>query len=136
MKKIVVLGLGLILIAAACNKTTQTDNNPTNTYTYQTPAAGGTEQTSVEEVSMTQAGFEPATLTVRKGTTVVFKNNGTTAIWPASAPHPTHTDYPEFDPRKGIKAGESWSFTFEKVGEWKYHDHLNASKFGKVVVVE
>ncbi|MBX4187953.1 MAG: cupredoxin domain-containing protein [Candidatus Doudnabacteria bacterium] len=87
-------------------------------------------------VSMTDAGFTPATLTIKKGDTVTFTNNGTKAIWPASAPHPTHTDYPEFDPKKQITVGASWSFTFTKVGTWKYHDHLNPTKFGSITVTE
>jgi plastocyanin len=87
-------------------------------------------------VSMTDAAFVPNTLTIKKGDTVKFTNNGTKAIWPASAPHPTHTDYPAFDPKKGVAVGESWSFTFTLVGTWKYHDHLNPTRFGSISVTE
>jgi len=39
-----------------------------------------------------------------------------------------------FDACGGLKTGESWSFTFGEVGEWKYHDHLIAGHFGTVTV--
>jgi plastocyanin len=88
------------------------------------------------EVSMVDSGFNPASITINKGDTVKFVNNGTKAIWPASSPHPTHTDYSAFDPKKGIAPGSSWSFTFTQVGKWAYHDHLNPTHYGSVTVLE
>jgi plastocyanin len=85
---------------------------------------------------MTNDGFTPSQVTIAKGDTVTFVNNGTKPIWPASAPHPTHTNYPEFDADRGIAPGSSWSFTFTRVGSWGFHDHLNAQHFGKVIVTE
>jgi len=88
------------------------------------------------EINMTAKGFEPSSLTVRTGTTVTFVNKDTKSHWPASAPHPTHTIYPELDPKAGIAAGASWAFTFDKAGEWKFHDHLTPTFFGTVTVTE
>jgi plastocyanin len=85
-------------------------------------------------VSITDTGFEPATVTVAPGTTVTFVNNGQAAHWPASNPHPTHTGLPGFDALKALATGESYSFTFTKVGTWGYHDHLNPRVGGTVVV--
>jgi len=60
--------------------------------------------------------------------------------------HPTHTVYPGsdvkkcgsdesiFDACKGLEQGESFSFTFNEIGSWGYHDHLRASTTGKIVV--
>ena len=76
-------------------------------------------------------GWNPSAITVKKGETVTWINedpNG--AHWPASSPHPAHTDYPEFDPKAPIAPGQSWSFKFDRVGTWHYHDHLNASTYG------
>lgn len=97
-------------------------------------------------ISYTNAGFGPSTVTIKKGQTVRFKNDSTTEVWPASAVHPTHSVYPQksasdclgssFDACRGLKAGEFWDFTFNEVGEWAFHDHLHASKFGKVVVTQ
>jgi plastocyanin len=99
-----------------------------------TPTPNPTSQPQTHTISMTDAGFSVGTLTINKGDTVTFKNNGTKAIWPASAPHPTHTDYPEFDPKQAVAVGGSWSFTFTKVGTWRYHDHLNSTRFGTIIV--
>ena len=80
--------------------------------------------------------FVPKSVTGKKGGTVTWVNKGSTPVWPASAFHPTHQVYPGFDSLKGIQSGESYSFVFDRVGSWKYHDHLNASATGVVEVVE
>lgn len=87
-------------------------------------------------ILMKQDSFEPETLTIKKGATVEFKNMDSVARWPASNLHPTHTIYPQFDPRQPIDPGQSWSFTFEKAGSWKYHDHLIPSIRGTIIVAE
>lgn len=78
--------------------------------------------------------FLPSELKIKKGDTVVWTNFDSSPAWPASAFHPTHQVYPGFDALKGINAGESYSFTFDKVGSWKYHNHLNLSVTGVVIV--
>jgi len=99
-------------------------------------------------ITFTNSGFSPSPLTVKVGDTVKFVNNSDKAFWPASAMHPTHKTYPGsdiekcdtdergsiFDACEGIAPGRSWEFTFTEVGEWGYHDHLNAKFFGKVIV--
>lgn len=87
-------------------------------------------------VHYTDKGFDPQVVTIAHGSTVVFKNEGTTGVWVASAPHPAHTDYPGFDAKRSVGPGDSYSFTFQRIGTWKYHDHLNPSQYGSVIVVE
>lgn len=110
---------------------------PTNTSTNQ-PTVQNTQQMVIatETVVMKVNTFEPKTLTIQKGTKVIFKNEDTQDHWPASAIHPAHQIYPQFDPKQNIKPGDEWSFVFEKVGNWKYHDHLNPSTTGEIRVVE
>jgi len=70
-------------------------------------------------------------------------------MWVASAQHPTHmmyagtsrsehcggaTETKAFDQCRGETG--SFSFMFDKTGTWAYHDHINASRFGRIVVVE
>jgi plastocyanin len=69
-------------------------------------------------------GFQPRESSVKVCSRVTFKNNSSQAFWPASNLHPTHGIYPEFDPLQGVKPGDSWSFVFDRVGRWRYHDHL------------
>lgn len=95
-------------------------------------------------VTMNDQGFSPKELQIKKGDTIEFINAGSRPHWPASAVHPVHTDYPEgggcigsaFDACEGVKPGEAWSFTFNQVGTWKYHDHLSPSLTGVIVVTE
>lgn len=86
------------------------------------------------KVVLKENGFSPSTITVRLGQTVVFTNNTNQEFWPASDFHPTHALYPEFDPKQPVSAHESWSFTFTKPGKWTYHDHLNPTHVGTIVV--
>ena len=85
-------------------------------------------------VHVTDAGFEPRSVEVRPGDTVVFENAGEEAQWPASDDHPMHTGYPGFDPEKPVAPGEEWGFAFDKPGKWAYHDHMNPYLEGEVVV--
>jgi plastocyanin len=86
-------------------------------------------------VHMTKNGFKPDDLEVFVGDTVVFKNDDGEDHWPASNAHPTHALYSEFDPRKPVGPQASWSFTFEKSGQWKMHDHLFPHMTGVITVV-
>ncbi len=107
-----------------------------------TDAKGATSTTTEKagketKVTYNTAGFSPKTVTIKKGETVVFDNKTGKAASVASDEHPTHLLYPEFDQYKTSQRGATeFRFTFEKVGTWKYHDHLNAAMGGTVVVTE
>lgn len=94
------------------------------------PEAQGAEHVIVK----TDAGFSPANITIKFGDKVRFKNDGTKDMRPASNIHPTHTIYPEFDALRGFAPGQSYSFTFAKAGEWPYHDHLDPTAGGIIIV--
>lgn len=110
--------------------------------------ATATEETAgaAATVVYTAEGFSPGTITIKKGETVRFTNEAQTDTWPASAIHPTHGVYPEksaadclgssFDACRALKTGESWDFTFNHVGTWRYHNHLRANQTGTIVVEE
>ena len=93
-------------------------------------------------ITYTDAGYSPSSLQVKQGETVIFKNESSQSMWPASAMHPTHKDYPTtggclgsiFDACKGVQPGDSWPFQFDIAGNWKYHDHLNPKNFGAIIV--
>ena len=101
--------------------------------------------TDANVVRYTDSGYEPSTLTVSVGESVTFMNESGRSLWTASAMHPTHLVYdgtslgehcPDatgtaFDQ---CTAGDEYSFTFMESGEWGYHNHLNTSDFGTIVV--
>lgn len=88
------------------------------------------------QVMLTEGGFIPKELTIALGDTVAFTSETGRPFWPASNLHPSHRDYPEFDPREPILADETWSFTFTQLGVWKYHDHLAPYFTGVIMVSE
>jgi len=97
-----------------------------------------------------QGKFDPEVVKIKKGDKVTWVNKGKRQVWPASTFHPTHTSYPDsnirkcgtddagkiFDACRALENGESYSFTFEKVGRWNYHDHWSSVIRGVVEVVE
>lgn len=79
-------------------------------------------------------GYSPATITIKRGQKVTFKNESGKQMWVASDDHPSHLIYPEFDAKTGTGTGSSYEFVFDKVGTWRYHDHLSPSRTGIVIV--
>jgi len=87
-------------------------------------------------VSYIGEGFDPEILgPITVGTTVRFFNESSSEVWVASDNHPTHQVLPEFDSLAGIGTNEFYEFTFDEVGEWTYHNHLNSSQTGTIQVV-
>lgn len=96
----------------------------------ETPTAMMAEKSTVV---LTKEGFSPKSITVKTGTEVVWLNNsGETATVNSSA-HPTHLDYAPLN-LGDFENGESLSLIFDTPGTYKYHNHLNASQTGEVIV--
>ena len=103
---------------------------------------------SEAQITYTDQGYSPASVNIKKGDTVAWKNECLKDMWPASALHPTHTVYPGsgitkcntaeqpaiFDACASINPGSSWSFKFLQAGSWKFHDHLSTTNFGTINV--
>lgn len=127
----------MILVLTGCGKkSSTTSSNGGQDGSTQTEVT--TEQEVVvpaENLVLVQNGkFSPATITVKKGTEVTWVNKDPEPCWIASDPHPIHTGLAGFDAGKGIKQDGTFKFTFQKTGTFGYHDHLNISSTGKVVV--
>lgn len=91
---------------------------------------------SIVYVTLTEEGYQPSELFIKTGTKVIFKTTVNRPHWPASNLHPTHEIYSAFDPKKPIPATEEWSFVFDKVGDWKFHDHIRSYYTGIIHVSE
>ena len=87
-------------------------------------------------VTYTDSGYSPNAVTIKKGTTVTFVNQSNGGMWTASAVHPTHQQLPGFDELTSVAKAGMYEYTFEKVGTWKYHNHMAPSFTGTVVVTE
>lgn len=102
------------------------------------------------QIALTDSGFEPADLTIEAGETVTWVDQTDSVdMWVGSNRHPTHTDYAGSTLREHCSdgaqttaafdqcsTGEDFSFTFEKTGEWGYHNHERSSQRGTITVVE
>ena len=107
---------------------TKTANESTGA---ETPAT----TSELNTVLITDTGFSPEKLEVAIGTKVKFINDTDHAVWVASDPHPIHIDLPGFDNIGGSpNRGDAYEYTFNKVGSWKYHDHLNPEFKGIIIV--
>ena len=84
-------------------------------------------------ITLTGSGFSPSTITVKAGTKVMWENKSGETAAINSAVHPTHLVYPPLN-LGSFNNGESISLVFDKAGTYKYHNHLNPSQFGTVVV--
>ncbi len=113
-------------------------NAPENSDTVDSVSADAT-------VYYTSGGFQPQQVTVDEGDTVRWVNNASGGMWVGSNDHPTHTKYdgtstrehcpnPGSDTFDQCSSGDSYSFTFNKTGEWGYHNHVAAFDKGTVTV--
>ena len=125
------------------------DNNDANQNT-KTLKEGVDYQSSAKTVTVIYGanGFSPSTITIKRGDTVTFVNQSSGSMWVGSAMHPDHKLYdgtdlkthcasravPSFDSCKNMSKGDSYSFTFNKIGAWGYHNHSAANHFGKIIV--
>ena len=143
MKKYVIIAAFVLLVAVLlCLRELSLQRTQTNRTTN---SAEVNKQSSVNLkplrhiVTYTQAGFEPNELTIQKGDTVTFVSNSDAPLWVASDPHPEHTNYPEFDVARSKggqmpRVGENFSFTFNRLGTWAYHNHTASSDTGNIGV--
>lgn len=111
------------------------DETAVNASTILTPTV--TETVATDQITITSQLFEPQIITVKKGTMVTWTNTDSVGHWLASDPYPIHTGLSGFDSGQAVSAGGSYQFTFNRVGEWFYHDHLRPVTYtGRVIVTE
>ncbi|MDB5187147.1 MAG: hypothetical protein JWM07_619 [Candidatus Saccharibacteria bacterium] len=119
------------------------DNTTTIDDTSQVPTEDKTSNTQVHDsevasaakITYTDDGFSPSTLTVKKGSTITVKNDSSVDVMFSSADHPVHQQQPELN-MKTLRPGESGTITVTKVGSWGYHDHIDESMTGMIIVTE
>ncbi len=155
--------IAVLLLVVACGKAPSTPTEDVTTASDITPAektaepamtAKTTKTTTAPKatgpvtVQITSSGFVPETVTVNAGDKVEWTNKHTVDAWVASAVHPIHSAYPGsdinkcnsverdelFDACTRLGQDQSWGFTFNEKGTWKYHNHLNPGQTGTVVV--
>lgn len=86
-------------------------------------------------VSLTSNGFEPKKITIKKGEVVIWTNKSGKEAGLNSDNHPTHKLYPVLNLGE-FGNGLSVQARIYRIGELTYHNHLNPSQKGTIVVVE
>ena len=130
----------LAIVLAGCSREKNDNQNPSAPEGQEQTSTGASagdsdEVVPVENLVLIESNeFVPAILTVKKGTTVTWTNKDQAEHWVVSDPHPTHSDLPELDSKKGLLQNETYQFTFNEIGEFNYHDELNTTITGTIVV--
>lgn len=102
--------VGVIFLIMSCYKSKSSYNNNASTY----------------KVSISSAGYSPASLTIATGSTITWTNNDNMVHTVVTADGSINSG--------DIAAGSSYSKTFSAAGTFNYYDVNNKSMTGVVVV--
>lgn len=134
-KKVVVLVISLGLVAGAIF-ISALRNSSSNTKEPRPQTPDTAEQSATASVTISKDGFVPATIRIKKGTTVIWTCQDDSPHQLASDPHPIHEGLAGLDSEEPLAKGDTYSFTFDTIGTFTYHDHLNPLSLLGTVVVE
>lgn len=111
----------LVLIVSACgskNKQTAPIVTPSSS------ESSSDEAPAISKVTVSNFAFDPAVLKVKKGTMVTWVNND-------SAPHTIKSAFFTSD---SLNKGQSFSFTFNNIGNFDYLCSIHPTMKGLIIV--
>ncbi|MDO8619573.1 MAG: cupredoxin domain-containing protein [Candidatus Daviesbacteria bacterium] len=114
--------------------TTGPENISTESASPSSSPASSSATTTQNLVTVGSAGYNPASITIKAGDTITWKNTDSANHTVNSDPHPTHGLYPILNTVGLLQPGKEKSATFTTAGTYTYHDHLNPSLKGTVTV--
>ncbi len=100
-------------------------------------ATASAEVTVAATIAYENGEFSPDCLQISQGTTVTWVNQGDKDIQIGADPHPVHSSNKEVsngDYVLILGSGEEATVTVNTIGKSAYHDHLNASAGGAIIV--
>ncbi len=86
-------------------------------------------------ISITAAGFEPAVLSVKKGTKIRWTNNDKAMHQVIANPHPSHDSLPGLK-SEILNEGQTYEYVAGQSGSFGYHDEVNPTINATVEVAE
>ena len=89
--------------------------------------------TATKSISVTESGFEPNIITIKKGTNVIWTNNSGKEATVNSDPYPKNFLW-RFLNLGRFGDGEKVSLVFNETGTYTYHNQLNPDQKGTVIV--
>ncbi len=93
-------------------------------------SSSSTPASSTNSVDISNYAFSPSSITVKKGTTVTWTNKD------AVAHHLAETDGKNGPASQDLNQGQTYSFTFDTTGTFKYHCAIHPSMTGTVTVTD
>jgi amicyanin len=131
---IIVLGIliGFAVTRQPSSTTTSATASPsTSTSATATSSASASPDQSATTVTITSSSFAPASITVKKGTTVTWKNED-------SFDHDVTADIASNNAPASNAFGlnQTYSFTFQQAGTYSYHCSIHPFMKGTVIVTE
>lgn len=129
-----VIATGAVVLATRDDNSQGNTNNSSNQTTTPPPQSSntttsGSQQPATDKVSISNFAFSPANITVKKGTTVTWTNNDSTA-------HTIDFEKDSLKDSQNLSNGDTYSFTFNDEGTFKYICGLHPSMSGSVTVAE
>lgn len=88
----------------------------------------------VAVIEITPTGFVPSTLNVQPNTNVVWINEDVNPHLPAADPYPTHASLPNLVAPRALGQKETYTFKVSKPETIHYHDDVNPTLAGTIVV--
>jgi len=120
-----VLIAGYLLLNTAMNKKGTTKNTTNGQVTEQSVPK--------TTVTFTASGFNPQTITVKIGTRVIWSNKSGATGTINSDNYPTNLLFPFLNLGR-FNDGSRMSTLFNKLGKYTYHNQLNPTQKGTVIV--
>lgn len=123
---LIVFALGaIVFISGSKNQQKDTDRSLSQEADFQIG--------KINNVVVTEIGFEPSTLNIKVNDLVTWINDSGTAVTVNSSNHPTHTlnkllNLGQFENSSTVQA------FFEEPGTYSYHNHLKPEQRGTIIV--
>lgn len=121
------------VVVAALAILTKVGQAPERQQQQQQKTTSVAPKTQLQKVILSAKGFEPATITIKAGESISWSNNSGKEATVNSDPHPTH-NFHAFLNLGTFASGSSVQAKFEDSGTYHYHNHLNPSQKGIIVV--
>lgn len=86
-------------------------------------------------VDLADIAFAPQNIRISRGTKVTWTNSDSVEHYINTDSHPAHTYYPSQN-SKSLKKGNTYSITFDKIGEYPYHCSAHAGSMVGSILVE
>jgi len=122
-----------VSVSFSPSPTVSAANNITPTVS---PTISATPKNQTVTIAFANGTATPNVVNIKVGDAVKFVNNNSVPHWPASGVHSTHQICPGFDALSGLNNGETYSFTFNEAKTCPWHDHLNPSLKGQIIVAQ